>query len=48
METRKTEFIKMRLTPEEKQKFKDYAEKHNMTLTEVIRHFCYQIFNQEA
>ena len=45
MKTNKTEFIKMRLTPEEKELFKKYAEKHNMTMSEVIRHFCYQIFN---
>lgn len=44
MDNRKTEFIKIRLTPEEKRNFKEYAEKHSMTITEAIRHFCYKIF----
>ena len=44
MQNRKTEILKVRLTPEEKQKFRDYAEKYDMTLSEVIRHFCNEIF----
>lgn len=44
MESRKTETLKIKLTPEEKQKFRDYAEKYDMTLSEVIRHFCNEIF----
>ena len=44
MQNRKTEILKVRLTPEEKQKFRDYAEKYDMTLSEVSRHFCNEIF----
>ena len=39
--------LKVRLTPTEKQKIEDYAEKYNMTMSEVVRELCYKIFNQE-
>lgn len=42
----RNEFFKLRLTKEEKQKLKDYAEVRNITMSEAIRELCYQIFNQ--
>ena len=36
-----------RLTPVEKEKIKSYAKKRGMTISEVIRELCYEIFNKE-
>lgn len=44
-EDKKDIFFKLRLTKEEKQKLKDYAEGRGITMSEAIRELCYQIFN---
>lgn len=36
--------IEFRLTAEEKEKILEYAEKHDMTMSEVIRSLCEKIF----
>ena len=43
-DTRDT-YFKLRLTKEEKQKLKEYAEVRSITMSEAIRELCYQIFN---
>ena len=45
MKDTKEVFLKIRLTKEEKEKLADYAERHETTMSEVIRNFCYDIFN---
>ena len=40
----KTSKIEVRLTEYEKTKLKEYAKKNHMTMSEVIRVFCEQIF----
>lgn len=45
-ETKET-FLKLRLTTEEKELIKQYAENRNMTMSEVVRELCYKIFNKE-
>ena len=37
--------IEIRLTPKEKELIKEYAEKHNTTISETVRDLCYKIFN---
>jgi len=46
MKENKTARMEIRLTPAEKEKLKQYAEKHNMTVSETIRDLCYKIFNE--
>ena len=38
--------IEFRLTAEEKEKIIAYAEKHGLTMSEVIRQLCEKIFNE--
>lgn len=44
MKENKTARVELRLTPKEKERIKEYAEQHHMTISEVIRVFCYKIF----
>jgi hypothetical protein len=39
--------LELRVTQAEKQKIKDYAAAHDMTVAEVIRVCCEKIFNQK-
>ena len=39
--------IQIRLTPTEKEQIRNYAEKHNMTMSEAILTLCQRIFYQE-
>lgn len=39
--------IEIRLTPVEKEKIKDYAKQRDMTISEVVRDLCYEIFNKK-
>lgn len=43
----KDKTIEIRLTASDKQKIKDAAEKHGMTVSEFIRFACEKIFNQK-
>lgn len=43
MKDNKTDKITVRFTPEEKQALKEYAEKVDKTLSEVIRGFLYEV-----
>ena len=47
MKETKDKRIEFRLTAEEKEKILAYAEKHNLTMSEVVRELCQKIFNQE-
>ena len=47
MKEKKETFFKLRLTPEEKQKLREYAEERNLTMSEAVRVLCYKIFNKE-
>ena len=47
MKENKTEIVKVRLTPEQKQQIKDYAEKYGLTMSEVVRDLCEKIFYKE-
>lgn len=47
MKESKTAIFKMRLTPEEKQKLVEYAEKHNLSMTEAVKKLCEKIFKGE-
>lgn len=48
MKENKTKKIEFRLTAEEKEKILAYAEKHNMTMSEVVRDLCQKIFEGEV
>lgn len=48
MKEKKDKKIEFRLTAEEKEKIIAYAEKRDMTMSEVIRELCEKIFNQEG
>lgn len=41
----KTTRIEIRVTPEEKELIKAYAEKRHLTISDVIRILCEEIFN---
>lgn len=44
----KDESIKFRLTKEEKQRIKEYAQAHEMTISDFVRWACEMVFqNQE-
>lgn len=47
MKESKETFFKLRLTTDEKEKLKKYAESRNLTMSEAVRVLCYKIFNQE-
>ena len=47
MKDKRTAKIDFRVTPEEKELIKAYAEKHNMKVSEAIRSFCYKMFIKE-
>ena len=47
MKENKTARLELRLTPEEKEQIKEYAEKRDMSASEFIRWACQRIFNQE-
>lgn len=47
MKETKTEFFRMRLTQEEKEKIMAYAEKRGLTMSEAVRELCYKIFNEK-
>lgn len=40
--------LKVRLTPEEKQKLIQYAEARKITMSEAIRQLCEKIFSQNG
>lgn len=40
-------FFKIRLTPREKEQLQEYAEKHNLTMSEAVRKLCYIIFDKK-
>lgn len=44
MKDNKTSKIEIRLTPEEKEKLREFAEKRHTTMSEVIRQMCEKIF----
>lgn len=48
MKENKTKKIEFRLTAEEKEKILAYAEKRNMTMSEVVRYLCQKIFEGEV
>lgn len=48
MKENKTKKIEFRLTAEEKEKILAYAEKRNMTMSEVVRDLCQKIFEGEV
>lgn len=39
--------IELRLTQQDKDRIKEYADKHNMTMSEFIRFACEKIFQEE-
>lgn len=39
--------IELRITQQDKEKIKEYADKHNMTMSEFIRFACEKIFQKE-
>lgn len=39
--------IEIRLTPTEKQQIRDYAEKHNISMSEAVLSLCQRIFAKE-
>lgn len=39
--------LELRLTQEEKDKIKEYAEKRDMSASEFVRYACQRIFSQE-
>lgn len=47
MKDGKTTRIEIRVTPREKELFKEYAEKHNLTMSEAVRMLCQEIFKEE-
>lgn len=48
MEEIKVKKIEVRLTAEEKDKLKAYADKRHMTMSEVIRVLCAEVFQEEV
>lgn len=44
----KSKRIEFRLTAEEKEKILAYAEKRDLTMSEVVRELCEKIFNGEV
>lgn len=44
----KTSKIEIRLTPEEKEMLRTYAEKRHLTMSEAIRWLCEEIFHPKA
>ena len=42
MKDKRTAKIDIRVTPEEKELIKEYAAKHDMKVSELIRSFCYK------
>lgn len=47
-EIKKDKKIEVRLTTEEKDKLKAYADKRHMTMSEVIRVLCAEVFQEEV
>lgn len=47
MKDNKTSRVELRLTPTEKDRLKQYAEKHGLTMSEAIRSICFRVFQQE-
>ena len=47
MKDNKDKKIEVRLTEKEKEQLKAYAEKHHMTMSEVVRVFCEKIFQED-
>lgn len=47
MNETKNVFFKIRLTPTEKKLLEEYAEKHNITMSEAIKGLCEKIFKGE-
>lgn len=47
MDETKNVFFKMRLTPTEKKKLEEYAEKHKTTMSDAIKALCKEIFKEE-
>lgn len=45
-EIKKDKKIEVRLTTEEKDKLKAYADKRHMTMSEVIRVLCAEVFQE--
>ena len=43
----KTTKVEIRLTAEEKEKLREYAEKRHLTMSEAIRWLCEEIFQEE-
>ena len=43
----KTTKVEIRLTAEEKEKLREYAEKRHLTMSEAIRWLCEEIFQKE-
>jgi hypothetical protein len=39
--------LEIRLTPAEKEQFKAYAEKHDMTMSEAVLSICQRVFALE-
>lgn len=47
-EKRKNQKIEIRLTAEEKDKLRDYADKRHLTMSEAIRWLCEEIFKEDS
>lgn len=47
MKETKNTTIQIRLTPTEKEAIREYAEKHQMTMSEAILTLCQRIFIKE-
>lgn len=47
MKDNKTKKIEVRLTPEEKEALKEYADERHITMSEAIRWMCESIFQNK-
>lgn len=47
MKENKDKKVEIRLTAEEKEKLKEYAEQRHLTMSEAIRWLCEEIFNNK-
>ena len=47
MKDNKTTRIELRTTPTEKEQIKAFAEKHDMTISELLRSLLYKAMKQE-
>lgn len=47
MKNNKTDKVTVRFTPEEKEILKEYADSFSMTLSEVIRGLCSELFRKK-